>query len=478
MSSAVDVNLFQLLASGELDGLELSDEELAILSWHSELFYVRSDQRAPDEPWDMLTYICGRGWGKSWAIAWQINAWVDEGRHRNIALAAQDDERTMTLQVQPLIDSAPPWNRCRMFNDQLRWDNGAVATLYTPEAPEKMRGGSLDLTWLSEVVAWAPATRWDAFANITTATRVGLARVIVDTTSKGRNEIIEYLIRQNATDPKRYPLIRGRIGDNYMHGREYLKREYAKYNGRRLLEELEGATFSEVDGSAFSQDKIDEHRVSVSPRMVRRLIGLDPGVSTDEGVDGTGLILLGEDSSNHYYVERDASAILEPERYAEQVFRWHAEGAGIVALETNKGGRTIFALLKAYGQSRSPAVEVRLLLDGAALPPYSSHILYVREIHSRSDKLTRSLGAAQLINEGRIHFVGKHADLERQLCTYDGTGKSPNNFDAFVHGINTLARLTDARGRLTDARAADGNRVANNEVNRRLQAIKRSRSVL
>lgn len=471
-----DVNLFQLLASGELDGLELTDDELAILSWHSEAFWLRPGQRAPDTPWDVLTYICGRGWGKSWALAWQINAWVDEGRHRKIALAAQDDERTMTLQVQPLIASAPPWNKCRLFNNQLRWDNGASANLYTPEAPGKMRGESSDLTWLSEVVAWAPATRWDAFANITTATREGLARVVIDTTSKGRNEIIEYLVRQHESDPARYPLIRGRIGDNYMFGRDYLRREYAKYNGRRLLEELEGATFSEVDGSAFSQDKIDEHRVSVAPRVSRRLIGLDPGVSTEEGVDGTGLVLLGETPEHHYYVERDASAVLDPERYAEQVFRWHAEGAGVVAIETNKGGRTIFALLKAYGQPRD--VEVRLLPDGSALPPYSGRILYVREIHSRADKLTRSLGAAQLLNEGRVHFVGKHADLERQLCTYDGTGKSPNNLDAFIHGINTLARLTDARGRLTDVRAADGNRVVNNEVNRRLRDIKRSRSVL
>jgi hypothetical protein len=39
-------------------------------------------------------------------------------------------------------------------------------------------------------------------------------------------------------------------------------------------------------------------------------------------------------------------------------------------------------------------------------------------------------------------MIGEFPELELQLCTYDGTGLSPNRYDSVVQLINELAGLT------------------------------------
>src|SRR5690606_5098657 len=118
---------------------ELSDIEWAALA-HEYDYALRPDQMPPDTDWRWCGLIAGRGFGKSFALARWINNAVERGEHRSIALLAQNEDKTLDLQVKELIAQAPPWFKPELFAGKLVWPNGAVADILTPIAPEAIRG--------------------------------------------------------------------------------------------------------------------------------------------------------------------------------------------------------------------------------------------------------------------------------------------------------------------------------------------------
>jgi phage terminase large subunit-like protein len=56
--------------------------------------------------------------------------------------------------------------------------------------------------------------------------------------------------------------------------------------------------------------------------------------------------------------------------------------------------------------------------------------------------------AAALYEQGRIHHVGAFAELEDQMVSYDGSGKSPDRMDALVWALAELFPLKRANPRV------------------------------
>lgn len=434
-----------------LDGApEFDDLDWALLGDDPD-FSLRVNQHPPNSTWRYLGYLAGRGYGKSFAIASLITREILEGRAKSIGLMAQDEDRTIALQADPLIKASPLWCKAELYKGQIHWPNGTVAKVYTPQTPGQCRGFNGDLVWLSEFVAWPAPTRQEAFSNILTATREGNARVIWDTTSKGRNDLIRFMRRMNERDPERYPIVRGSIWDNPALKRDYLEEQALLYSGRRAREELDGEEFDEAEGSDWEQSWIDMARAESCPPLERSLIGLDPGISVKEGVDGTGLVIAGQSpKGGSFYVWRDRSGVMTPEQYATIVVDEYENGAPFgltgVVLETNRGGDTITSVLRATANHRG--IEVRVLPKGQEFPRRTAKVLYVKEVHSRGDKASRGAGPAALYKQGRVRHVGAFPELEVEQCTYVpevGT-ESPNRFDACNMVLTELAGLnTDKR---------------------------------
>jgi phage terminase large subunit-like protein len=59
-------------------------------------------------------------------------------------------------------------------------------------------------------------------------------------------------------------------------------------------------------------------------------------------------------------------------------------------------------------------------------------------VHATRNKRTRAAPATALYEQGRVHHVGAFPDLEDQMCTYDGTGHSPDRLDALVWALAHL----------------------------------------
>lgn len=464
--------------------VDLTDLEWAMLRYDLD-FWLRPNQLEPEGDWLYWGAICGRGFGKSTLFTTHIHKGVAAGKYTKIALIAQDEDRSIDLQVNPLLETSPPWAKCELYKDDLYWPNGAVATIYSPEAPEKIRGFNGDLAWCSEFVGWARATRWDAWTNLATAIREGGSRILWDTTSKGRNEIIEQMMKLNEEDPETYPITRGAIWDNPALGRKYLRTQYRMYTGRRRAEELDGQVFREAEGALWQQSWIDDARLPAPPPLEVTLVSIDPATTTNEGSDATGLAVGGR-RDGHVYVLRNRSGRLTPEAYAKAILEEHALGATGVIIETNRGGHTITSTIRAEARSAErarqglPLLEVRVIDRDKPFPVRSERILWVKEIHSRGSKADRGAPVASCYEQGIVHHCGTFTDLEYQQTTYvAGTGESPNDYDAVNQLVTELLRLeSNEPSPIAQAEHVADVVAAASEVASRVRAVRRARSVL
>jgi phage terminase large subunit-like protein len=250
----------------------------------------------------------------------------------------------------------------------------------------------------------------------------------------------------NQEDPAKYPIIRGSSFDNPWLDKDYLREVCRMYTGRRYAEEILGEVFSETEGALFQQAWINDARVTHAPPQEITVVSLDPGISVKEGVDGSGIVVVGRaPGDGGYYVLRDHSAVLTPEQYATIVCDEADKGASAVIVETNRGGDTIVSVIRVIADRRG--IEVRLLKKDQEIPKRSPGILYVREIHSRGDKASRGDGPAALYSHGQVHHVGTLPELESEQCTFEpGLGMaSPNRYDALNQALSELASLTKDR---------------------------------
>lgn len=163
--------------------------------------WARPKQRQPSGDWEICGHLEGRGAGKTLGISKWVNDEVENGRAPLICLLAQDEQSSIQLHVtgpSGLIATAKPWFRphWRASDLELVWPNGSRAYVRTPEVPGKIRGLDYHLTWASELQSWPTATMDEAWMNVEFSTRLGLARIIWDATSKRRHPLLKRLVKE------------------------------------------------------------------------------------------------------------------------------------------------------------------------------------------------------------------------------------------------------------------------------------------
>ena len=436
-------------------------------------FWRRPDQ-VPPEGYRYLTVTCGRGWGKTRAMALELQAEVARGRATEIGLSAQDLVRTVDVQVKELIETAPIWNRAYYVKESVVWQSGAVAYVFSPEAPNKPRGANLSHAWLTEVAHYPKANGLKLFRNITTACRVSPARVLIDTTTHGRSDILDHLFALNAQDRVRYPIVRGETWQNPLLARDYLREQHLLYAGRTAREELWGEYCTELDGANWERSWITDHRVEQSPKLELRIMGVDPAESTRADADDTGFVTCGRDREGHVFLLGDRSGKHTPESLARAVLDGHRDGCVGAILETNRGGHFILGIIRAYATHEGIVVDE--LPADRAWPAYDRRKLWVKQLHNRGAKYNRHAGAAALAKQGRLHHVGTYTELEDRMCSYTGDGPSPDNLDALAMAVDDLADLHVMRpNRAGDVRAAA---TATRDLHQKAFARARSQSVI
>jgi hypothetical protein len=175
-----------------------------------------------------------------------------------------------------------------------------------------------------------------------------------------------------------------------------------------IRQEIEALDEDEVEGALWKRAEIDHYRVSRVPEMIGITVGVDPTGSATG--DACGIVVVGKGVDGQGYVLEDCTVNGSPARWAGQaVAAYHRWQANRIVAEGNYGGDMVAHTLQ--------------MIPGAP---------FVELVHASRGKLVRADPIAALSERGGFHMAGVFDDLEDELVSYDGTGKSPNRLDAMV----------------------------------------------
>ena len=421
------------LPQADRDAL-LADLDPETLQWDSD-FWLRPEQMQPTgDEWAIWLYMAGRGAGKTRAAA----EWVREMAKSNdaqyrfalVARTASDVRDTLIEGDSGILNVTPPSERpeYQPSKRKLTWPNGHTALCFTADEPDQLRGPQFHYAWADEAAAWRQVpdasgmTAWD---NLRVATRLingkTPPRICVTTTPK-RVALMRKLLKE-AEDKGTVVVTRGKTTDNLGNlDASQVEALYGVYEGTRMaLQELEGMMLDDAEGALWSEEVINDHRTSAYDLTAPiRVVGVDPTVAEQPG-DECGIVVCGSTTDMPLYrrqawVLEDATVHGPPDVWAAQVVatarRW---GAPVVA-ETNQGG----ALVTNAIHQIDPNIKVY-------------------EVHSKHGKQLRAEPIALCYEQGRVHHLGFHAELETQMTQWiPGEGRSPDRIDALVHALTAL----------------------------------------
>lgn len=396
----------------------LNATELGFLK-HDWRFWARAPQWPPDGDWTTWLILGGRGAGKTRAGAEWVRRQVRTGRAAHIALVGEDyaDAREVMVDGTSGLAALGPADERPRFEPTRRrlvWPNGAVATLFSASDPEALRGPQFDAAWCDEAGKWPDAE--SAWAMLQFGLRLGeRPRQVVTTTPRAVP-----LVRKLLAD-RQVKVSRTATYDNRANLAEaFFSTVIRTYEGTRLgRQELDGDLLEDDPDALWSRAMIERVRVRAAPDCVRIVVGVDPPASSASSADECGIVAAGEGVDGLIYVLADRSRPrAKPADWARRVAALYEQvKADRVVAEVNQGGEMVASVLH-------------------QVAPH----LPVRQVRATRSKRVRAEPVAALYEQGRVRHAGLFAELEDQMCTFTGKGKSPDRLDALVWAVSDLMR--------------------------------------
>ena len=377
----------------------------------------------PGEDWYCWLLLAGRGFGKTRSLVEFVREKVSTGAAKRVALVAPTaaDARNVLVEgASGILACSPPWDRPRYepSKRRLTWRSGAVATLYSADEPERLRGPQHDLAAVDELGSWRHPEAWH---NLMLGLRLGARPLCaVATTPRPTNLIGDLVSREGAG----VAVTRGTSYENRTNlAPQFFDMITKKYEGTRLgRQELMGELLLDVPGALWVRDRLDELRRSQAPTSLRIVVAIDPSGTGGEEADECGIVAVGVDADGTGWVLADASGRYQPAEWAKRAIelyhRLHANG---IVAETNFGGDMVEGTLRAIDRN----------------------VAY-RAVTASSGKVARAEPVAALYEQGRVHHVGSFVELEDQMCAFTTAfdrakaGFSPGRVDALVWALTDL----------------------------------------
>ena len=210
---------------------------------------ARPAQRPPGGDWRVWLILAGRGFGKTVSAAQWVRHRVETGQARRVAIVgatAADVRDVMVEGPSGLLAVCPPWNRPRYepSKRRLTWPNGAMATTFTADEPDRLRGPQSDLAWVDELAAFRyPA----AVDNLLFGLRLGDDPRLCVTTTPKPVRLVTDLVKDPTT-----AIARGTTFENRNHlAPSFFERIVTKYEGTRLGQQELWAELLEVSDGAW-----------------------------------------------------------------------------------------------------------------------------------------------------------------------------------------------------------------------------------
>ncbi len=413
------------------------------------IFYCSRGPVCDGNPHDLVNYQHARGdqWPPAWAEAWMF--WVLRGgrgsgktragaewtkamsehtpRIACIAPTSADARDTMIEGVSGLISV------CERSHTEYRWEpskrrftfgNGAIATTFSGEEPDRLRGPQHGAAWLDEPAHYPNIE--DVWSMMLFGLRMGDRPRVAITTTPTPIDWLKKLI----ADPRTVSSVVSTFANRANLSDDFLDEVERRYKGTRLgRQELYGEILMDVEGALWNYKMIEDARIHLeegeslerlAQTMDRIVVAIDPAGTSVKRSDETGIIVVGV-LGGRLYILADRSGKYTPERWArtavEAYDHWQAD---CIVVENNYGGEMVRSTLNNISQFPR-----------------------VREVNSRRGKFIRAEPVVSLYEQGRVHHVGVHEKLEVQMTEWvPGKGTSPDRLDALVHAAHELIEGT------------------------------------
>lgn len=385
---------------------------------------ARPAQLPPPGDWLGWLVMAGRGWGKNFTGAGWVNELVETraaGRIALVAATAADARDTMVEGQSGLLRMAPTWNRptYEPSKRRLTWPNGAIATTFSSEEADRLRGPEHDAAWADELAAYSdPQATWHMLMF---GLRLGKRPRWLATTTPRPIKLLKELLAREGRD---VVVTRGSTFENEANlAPTFLAAVRQRYEGTRLgRQELNAELLADMPGALWHVDWLDRDRVSKAPELRRIVVAIDPAVSNNEGSDESGIIVAGITSDRHAYVLEDLSGKYAPHEWAAKAIdAYRRHRADRIIAEVNNGGAMVEGTIRAL----DPTVSFK-------------------SVHASRGKVVRAEPIAALYEQRKVHHVGNWPVLEDQMCAFTSdfdrarVGYSPDRVDALVWALSEL----------------------------------------
>jgi len=387
---------------------------------------AREKQLPPDEDFFIWLILAGRGWGKTRTGAQDIALYALRNPNTNCAVVAPtfgDLRRVCFGGPSGLLSLIPDDCYENNFGTngfsssvcEIRLRNGSKITGYAAVNPERLRGPQFHRAWCDELAAWQYP---EAFDQLMFGLRLGnKPQCVITTTPKPIKLIKDLIIRKDVAVTK------GSTFENQANlAQSALEMMRERYEGTALgRQELYAEIVDDVEGALWSLSMIEEQRLpkDTEKELTQIMVAIDPAVTAGEDSDETGIMVVGKDRSNNFYVLEDLSGRHTADNWGKIAVRAYYEWeADRIIAEVNNGGDLVERLIR--------SIDTNV--------PY-------RSVRASRGKMLRAEPIAALYEQRRVHHIGVFEELETQMCTYVGQVKpSPDRLDALVWGLSELSK--------------------------------------
>ena len=404
-----------------------TDAEKATIKLYTDwLKTARSKQLQPVDKHYIWLILAGRGWGKTRTGAQDIALYALRNANSICAVVAPthgDLRRVCFGGPSGLLTIIPP--ECfskqkdqkgySQSTSEIRLHNGSKIIGYAASEPERLRGPQFHRAWSDELAAWRYP---EAFDQLMFGLRLGdNPQCVITTTPKPTKIIKELILRKDVQ------VTSGNTFENEANLADTaLTMLRERYEGTTLgRQELYAEIIEDMEGALWSPKMIDASRINEDEErdLKQIIVAIDPAVTANENSDETGIVVVGKDYNERYYVLEDVSGKYTPDKWGRKAidcyYDWQADR---IVAEVNNGGDLVERLLRGIDNN----------------VPY-------RSVRATRGKLTRAEPISALYEQERVHHVGYFAELESQMCSYTGeTRPSPDRLDALVWGLTELSR--------------------------------------
>ena len=387
---------------------------------------AREKQLPPEVDHFIWLILAGRGWGKTRTGAQDIALYALKNENTISAVVAPtfgDLRRVcfngpsglMSIIPKECLDTSFGTDGYSASVMEIRLFNGSKIVGYAAINPERLRGPQFHRAWCDELASWRYP---EAFDQLMFGLRLGQDPKCIITTTPKPIPILKSLITREDVH-----VTKGNTFENAENLAESaLEMMRERYEGTALgRQELYAEILDDIEGALWTHKQIEDTRLlkDTEKELKTIIVAIDPAVTAGENSDETGIVVVGKDMNNEYYVLEDVSGKYSPDEWGrlavKTFYEWEADR---IVAETNNGGDLVERLLRSVDNNI----------------PY-------RSVRATRGKMLRAEPIAALYEQKKVHHMGAFPELETQMCTYVGQLKpSPDRLDALVWGLTELSK--------------------------------------